>query len=78
MKDKSEKMNLSKWLNMKDKSEKMNLSKWPNMKDNSKKMNLSKWLSMKDNFQKESRMSVENESKLIEKKLADFNDKKSN
>ena len=56
----------------------MNLSKWPNMKDNSKKMNLSKWLNMKDNFQKESRMSVENESKLIEKKLADFNDKKSN
>ena len=48
------------------------------MKDNSKKMNLSKWLNMKDNFQKESRMSAENESKLIEKKLADFNDKKSN
>lgn len=30
---------------------------------------------MKDNFQKESRMSVENESKLIEKKLAEYNAK---
>ena len=37
------------------------------MKDKSEKMNLSKWLNMKDNFQKESRMSAENESKLIEK-----------
>ena len=63
---------------MKDKSKKTNLSKQLNMKDKSEKMNLSKQLNMKDNFQKESRMSAENESKLIEKKLADFNDKKSN